>query len=429
MDRHRARGLARSAGAALLALLLAVVTFGGSATAATPAWATLESVPPAVDFGSSVVFDMQAQATRPPVHAWLVFSLEGERALNRADAEFDGTRTIDAQWTWELEPGMLSPGTTVNYYWELEDEQGRRVKGAEGSFRYEDSRFGWESVENGGLAVFFYRNRDDAEDVLAAGAAALERIAEGTGMEPLRTLRVYIYSSQRDMSLAIPSRSETFDARTVTLGMSMGSDALVLLGADPGLLETTAHELSHAVINQNTDSPFADIPRWLDEGLAMYAEGVIPTDNARDLATAVRQGKLISLRSMTSYPGDSGLVDLYYGQAYSVAEFMVQTYGSPKMRDLLALLRDGVSIDEALVEAYGMTFNELESAWLADLGVSVAPVTTPTPGAAGRIQKKTEATAVPEAATRTGSPLPCPSTMMPGAVAVVWFGGKLRRAA
>ena len=31
-----------------------------------------------------------------------------------------------------------------------------------------------------------------------------------------------------------------------------------------------AHELTHLVFNENTDNPYHEPPRWLNEGIAVY---------------------------------------------------------------------------------------------------------------------------------------------------------------
>lgn len=371
MDRYRTRRFARSGIFAVLVLALGLLLAApGAALAEGSEWARFTLSDPDVQFGRSITFSLSADSQRDVARVWLVYRLDGERARNRALAEFSSGSQVEAEYEWSLESGMMAPGVTIYYRWELQDESGERVGSGEHSFRYEDGRFEWQSVTDGDLTVYHYRDAGQAEEVLDAGTTALERIADGTGMRPLRPIRLYVYATQRDMSGAIPSRSETYDSRTVTLGMSMGSDALVLLGSDGDILETTAHELSHAVVNQNTDSPFADLPRWLDEGLAMYSEGKIPTDNARALNRAISQGTLISLRAMTSYPGDAALVDLYYGQAYSIAAYMIEEYGPDPMHELLASLAAGTPVDGALTEAYGFGLEGLEDGWLESIGVA-----------------------------------------------------------
>jgi hypothetical protein len=229
--------------------------------------------------------------------------------------------------------------------------------------------------------VHFYRDRGLAQDVLEAGLEAAERIAEGTGMSPIRPIRIYIYASQRDMAGAIPSRSEAFDSRTVTLGMSMGADALVLLGTDSGILGTTAMS---SRTRSSTSTLTVPSPTCRAGSMRDWPCTPRVTSRATTLARlerALTQGRLLSLRSMTSYPGDAQLVDLFYGQAYSIVAYLIEAEDAGSIEDLLALLADGVPVDEALRETYGFGLEELEAGWLEHLGVAEpAAVTSGTIG-------------------------------------------------
>jgi len=116
-------------------------------------------------------------------------------------------------------------------------------------------------------------------------------------------------------------------------------------------------------------SAFANMPSWLDEGLAMYAEEELPVGNQNALGAAIKKNSLLSLRSMTTYSGDSSVVDLYYGEAWSVVDFMFTTYGQNTIRDLLAELNTGTSQDQALEKIIGVDLDGLEDAWRASLGL------------------------------------------------------------
>ena len=374
MARRKRGGATRSAGVAVLAatLLILACLLASRGLAKASSLVGFAEVTHEVAFGRHVDFRVVARVPSELESLWLIYGLEGERAANRAEAEFSGDGRIEGFWRWELEPGELPPGVTVWYRWLVVGEGGQEWTSREYSLTYTDERFDWESVTEGPLTVFYYgrRGRERGLLVLDAAKAALDRFQQDFGLQVTEPMRLYVYASARDMALAVPSRSETFDARTTTLGMAMGHGALVLLGDDENLEGTTAHELSHLVVHSVTDNPFSDIPTWLDEGLAMYAEGQLPANNRRALAEAVRRGSLISLRSMTSYPGDPALVNLFYGEAHSVVEFMVREYGAEAMSQLLSLIGQGVDIDEALARAYGFGVDELEDKWRASLGVA-----------------------------------------------------------
>jgi hypothetical protein len=171
------------------------------------------------------------------------------------------------------------------------------------------------------------------------------------------------------------------------------------------------------------------VPTWLNEGLAVYSEGELDPSSERQLEDAIRDDTLLTVRSLSS--GFSEVADkayLSYSQSYSITKFLIETHGQEKMTSLLVALRDGWTIDEALMQNYGFNVEGLEAAWRAAIGAqpssaSAQPTSQPTPtfvptivpvgGAVSVLQATTtpvptssfggEATPVPQA--RTGPPL------------------------
>lgn len=331
-------------------------------------------------FAEGIDFHLIAEATTPIVEASLVRQLVGERVRARARSEFTSGNRVDLTFAWTLEPGELPPGTRISYYWELVDQTGNRWQTDPSIVIYEDDRFDWQELVETPIIVRYYGSRKaTAQKVLEAAVAAAQRLQKDVGVELKEPVSIYVYNSKNDMRAALTSRSETYDIRTVTLGVSMGRNTLIILGSDAGVRGTVAHEMSHIVIGMATDNPYTDLPRWLDEGLAMYAEGELPEDNRRALEQAIRNDALISVRSLSSYVGDPALVDLFYGEVYSLVDFMLTTYGREKMDRLLDALQDGQSVNEALGEIYGLTIDDLDLQWRASLGLGprAAPTATP----------------------------------------------------
>ncbi|MHB0878427.1 MAG: peptidase MA family metallohydrolase [Anaerolineae bacterium] len=344
-----------------------------------------------VSFGQQVAFFLEATVAQEPQRVWLVYRLAGERAENVADASFSGAPDLSAEYLWELYPGDMPPGATVSYRWAIQTADGTWVESDESAFTYDDTRFQWQVLEASPLRVYYYQNANMAQGVLDASTAALERLGEAIGVQTTEPISIYVYATERDMSPALPSRSESYDAATVTLGMAMDNSTLLLLGRTADVNETAAHELSHIVVGRATDNPFNDLTRWLDEGLAMYAEGQLAAGNQEALDDAIRGDRVLSLRSMTSYPGSPNLVDLYYGEAYSIAAYMLDGYAPEQMRQLLGMLAEGRPMEEALSNAYGLTLQDLETGWRAGVGLGPlpeeqTPAVTPTPAARGGLE-------------------------------------------
>jgi hypothetical protein len=54
-------------------------------------------------------------------------------------------------------------------------------------------------------------------------------------------------------------------------------------------------------------------------------------------------------------------------------EYLLDNYGQDKMLDLLALLKQGSTYDEALTEVYGFDMDGLDARWRATLTSPVVP--------------------------------------------------------
>jgi hypothetical protein len=144
---------------------------------------------------------------------------------------------------------------------------------------------------------------------------------------------------------------------------------VISIGISAGNLDwgkkAIAHELGHEVTHQLLTSPYsAYLPLWLDEGMAMHAEGA-QDDNARNaLIKAVKDGSIATLKSLSGpFPADPNDAAYAYAQSQSVVEYLLDKYGNTKMHDLLVYFNDGHTIDEALTKVYGFDTAGLDGAW------------------------------------------------------------------
>jgi acyl-CoA-binding protein len=128
------------------------------------------------------------------------------------------------------------------------------------------------------------------------------------------------------------------------------------------------HELTHVVTKVAGVGPYGDLPAWLDEGTAMYAQSEPGAGFTNALERAVDKDQLMSVRSMTSPTGDPDKITLFYGEAWSLVSFLVDEYGEEKFARLYAIFKDGSTTDNALQQVYGFDQDGLEDAWRASLG-------------------------------------------------------------
>lgn len=360
----------------LLSLLFSVLALGQGTIQVTESQATPH-------FAEDVVFQLQAESDSPIEEVILFYRDTLEAATNRAYPEFTPGKRIDARYTWDLLPGEVPVGAEIKYYWILKNANGDEFKSEPQFFSYSDDRFDWKELDSGKVRLFYYGDREQrAKALLEIATAALDRISKDAGVEPERTIKIYVYNSRQDMSDALVSRSATYDAFTTTLGVVISDDTLLLLGPATGVEQTAAHELTHIVVGEATDNPFhAPIPRWLDEGMAMYSEGALPDYNRQAVEQAISDDTLISVRSLSAYTGDPAQVDLFYGQSYSIVDYLLEAYGREKMVELLAVFKRGSHQEDALQEVYGFGLDSLDEQWREYVGARPRPSKTAPPSA------------------------------------------------
>lgn len=332
-------------------------------------------------FSESLTFTLQVESDIPITDVILFYGREGIPLVRRIYPSFTPGTQVFIRHTEELERGQYAPGTVMRTWWQLELKDGTTFKTEVHTFEYTDDNQDWRTLSSEKAIIHYYgRSKPLAETLLQRAEESIARLQKEIGVSVERPVHIYLYENQQDMRVALPVRSEGFDSRVLTLGVAVSEDTLLLLGAHRDVEQTLAHEISHLIVGMATDNPYTDLPRWLDEGLAMYAEESLPLDNRRALERAIRDDRLLSIRSMSSYSGQAGQVDLFYGQAYSVVAFLLREYGREKMSALLEVFAQGSLQEEALRQVYGFGLDELDALWRQSLGLSPRrPVVTPTP--------------------------------------------------
>jgi len=368
--------------ATVLALLLLLAPVSNPVLAQS-SWQVLDAQVSA-GFADSLDVALRVRHDEPILDVVLFYGRVGDRLVRRIYPPFTPGTEVTMDYSEPLYAGQFAPGTELRVWWRLTDATGEAFDTIVETIRYVDDAHDWDSLEGENATLHYYDlRRSRAAAWLDDAESALERIQSDLGISLVSPVDIYVYRNERDMSAALATRSDDYDARVTTLGVAVDEDTLILLGSQSDLELTMAHELSHIVVGMATDNPYAGLPRWLDEGLAMRAEGELPRQNALALNLGIARDELLSVRSMTSYSGRADQVDLYYGECYSVVTFMIDTYGREKMTELLQVFAEGTSQHDALQRVYGLTIEELDARWRISLGLEPRSSLDPMPFFAG----------------------------------------------
>jgi hypothetical protein len=259
--------------------------------------------------------------------------------------------------------GGLPPGSSLQYWWTVQDARGSKVETEPVQVQFEDTRYSWHSLTEGKITIYWYEGtKSFAQEQMAVAQQALDRLARDTGAYLEKPAEIYVYANTKDLQGAMIYPQEW------TGGAAFTRYGVIAIGISPIELSwgkrAIAHELTHLVIHQMTLNPYNELPVWLDEGLAMYTEGPLESEYVAFLNKAIAEGSLISVRSLSSpFSAYAEKSTLSYAQSYSLVDFLIASYGQGKMLELLSTFREGSGYDVALEEAYKFDMDGLDALW------------------------------------------------------------------
>ena len=367
----------------VLALLAFVAVLFLPTVAAAPGEIVITASTYQNRYPNELEFNLSARSDSEIREALLYYSFAGQPAKTSVRPEFTPGQEVTVQWIWNTKRTFAPPATDVTYYWTLKNAAGIEASTTPVTITLDDTRFQWNKVTEGKVSLYWYSGDEaSARKLLKEAVRAVNDLARDAGIGLDEPVKLLIYGSQRDMLGAMEKTANEW-----TGGRSYSEFGVVVIAVDPtprGMdfgLRAVPHELSHVVIHRATDNPYGDLPHWLNEGLAMHAEGPIEANYKDALDRAIKDRKLFTLRTISSnFPADGEAARLSYAQSASVVAYMLNTYGPEKMGKLLSIFKEGSTTDNALKQAYGFTMAELENQWRASIGAAVQP--TPAPQAA-----------------------------------------------
>ncbi len=235
----------------------------------------------------------------------------------RAFPEFTPGTTVEASWTWEmLGTGSEPPGATIWYRWRATDSAGNTAVSPDMRATWIDKSYDWHQISRDDLTLHWYSGEPAfAEDLLSTAIDGLARLKKFTGVRPQSPIDLYIYGTTQQMQDAILYEPNW------TGGVAYPANNITIIGISPAYLEwgrrTIVHELTHLIVGQITFSCGENVPTWLDEGMAVYAEGGLDDRSQFSFDDAVSSNSLLSVRSISNgFSQHPALADLAYSQSY-----------------------------------------------------------------------------------------------------------------
>lgn len=207
--------------------------------------------------------------------------------------------------------------------------------------------------------IIYYRpdvTEDFAKTVLDSAEDGLRQVYENLGLSAYQN-----WASDKRVSIYVYSDQNDYVSNGGQAGWSHGAAliynrAIKTFPADAGFFDAILpHELGHIVLHMFV-GPYASIPLWFDEGVAMYQEKAKHIGAAKVVQEALLKGQFIPLNQLTvmrlysNSPRET--VELFYSESASIVNFMITQLGEGHFYQLCRELKGNISFEDALAKVY-----------------------------------------------------------------------------
>lgn len=145
----------------------------------------------------------------------------------------------------------------------------------------------------------------------------------------------------------------------------------------PDIEEVFRHEMVHVALEEAVAGHH--VPRWFNEGVAIYASGENRLQRTKTLWDATLSRTLLPLSDLDQgFPADRFEVNIAYAESADFVRFLLRDGDEARFRSLVERTRKGTSFERALADAYGSDVRKLEYQWREELAkrYSFYPVLT-----------------------------------------------------
>jgi hypothetical protein len=207
------------------------------------------------------------------------------------------------------------------------------------------------------------------QPLIAQAEAARHDLTERLGFPVLSEVRVEIARTPGEMATFAPSGAPYPE---YAAGVAYSELGLVLLSLNPvhagqeqDLAEVFRHELAHVALHDALNGQ--SVPRWFNEGFAVFASGESSFARMKTLSMSTVGGSLIPLHELErSFPDDETKAQIAYAEAVDVVRFLVRREDLHRFRSLVSELREGKNFEQAVLDAYAVDLATLELEWRDD---------------------------------------------------------------
>ncbi len=325
-------------------------------------------------FPQNIAFHLEASAASGEITAVnLLYHAANTPVTKRVRVPVERGQRIGLDYALDTQTDFLAPGLDIEYRWAFTLSDGTQYRTDPTTLFYMDDQQQWKKKTSGPITLWWYSG-DDAfgQDAIDTATRAVDTLKKTFNVAGDRPIRILIYSSARDLRVALPPNSAEWigGGASPELGIIHAAIAPGQSSASE-IRRIIPHEMSHMIVYQASLNPYNHPPLWLDEGLAVHNQET-PDVRFRPLVRdAADNGKLIPVRALDSpFPFNAEQALLSYAESESIVNFIINAYGSKYIGALVSAFKDELSYDQVVQKVLKESIEDLDKEWKASLNYS-----------------------------------------------------------
>jgi len=223
----------------------------------------------------------------------------------------------------------------------------------------------WETLKGSNFIVYYRQDVPEhfVNTVMESSEESFKEVSANLGLS-----RYQSWASDQRASIYIYADQEDYVKNGGQAGWSHGaalvaSKIIKTYPSDQGFFDALLpHELGHIILHELV-GPYANIPLWFDEGVAMYQEKAKHIGAGKIVQGALEKGQFITLSALTDMRlysnSDNATVELFYAESASIVNFMITQLGESRFHKLCRELKENTRFVDALPKIY-MYINKME---------------------------------------------------------------------
>lgn len=232
---------------------------------------------------------------------------------------------------------------------------------------------------------FYFHARDERliESLIDGAEGVRREIMEYLGTAFEGRTKVYLAPSSREFQEIQPRGEVPSWSVAVAypgLNLIIIKSPRATKGGHIDLGKVFKHEFTHIALGRAFKGK-GKVPRWLNEGLAMYISREWDLSRVSTMTRAVLTDSLIPLSEIIhSFPQEADRAELAYSESFYLISFLISRYGKGSFHRFIKVYSGGKGLKEALMEVYGIRLERLEERWrnYLKLRFSWIPIVTST---------------------------------------------------